>query len=188
MDIKLRDDVITKNKLLLRLTFTWALMSSVSLLLVSMLSFNALKNKKTHWLPICTSSELSIGEADYSPSYLREMVKKVINLRLSYNPQTIESRYQTLLQLTPGERQADLRQLLNEEIGVVKEKNISSSFYDDNIQVDPKTHSAMVTGYLQRSSRGLAIKPIYKRYTLTFQFHHGELSPLSIREMENEKV
>lgn len=187
MEIKFRDDAISKNRLALRITFIWALISSCSLLLVSVMSFHAFKHQKVHWLPVCSGAEFSISETDYSPAYLKEMAKKIIDLRLTYNPETIESHYKTLVNLTPGKYQESLNTRLQKEIEAVVQKNITSVFYTDKISVDTKHHQALISGFLHRTSHGLSLKPRHKQYQLTFVFRSGELSPLSIVEVNDEK-
>jgi len=184
MDTKFRDDAVSKYRLSLRIAFIWAITSSIILCAVLFSGLYYIKHQKTRWLPICTTTDFYIGESGYSPSYLREMSRKVSELRLSYNPETIDARYQQLIHLAPIKTQRTLTQILDEEIKVVKEKNISSAFYSDRILVDSKHHKARVSGFLHRSSRGLVIKPEYKSYDIQFSFKHGELSPVSILEVQ----
>lgn len=188
MDVKFRDDAVSKNRLVLRITFIWALISSVSLLIVSIISLYGFKHQKTHWLPVCSTTDFSIGETDYSPAYLKEMAKKITDLRLTYNPETIESRYTTLIHLTPAAFQENVNKRLMNEIEAVKKKNISSVFYSDKISVDTKHHLAIISGFLHRTSHGLALSPVYKGYEIQFAFNGGELSPLSISEVNHEKA
>ncbi|STX81255.1 conjugative transfer protein TraE [Legionella busanensis] len=188
MDIKFRDDAISKNRLVLRITFIWALVSSCSLLVVTVMSFHAFKHQKMLWLPVCSPTDFSISETDYSPGYLKEMAKKVIDLRLTYNPETIESHYKMLANLTMSNYQEQINRLLSHEIASVKKKSISSVFYTDKVSVDTKHHEALVSGFLHRTSHGLALEPSYRQYKLSFAFKNGELSPISIIEVKNEKA
>jgi len=188
MDIKFRDDAISKYRLSLRITFIWALVSTVSLLILSLINFYGFKHQKTHWLPVCSTSDFWVGETEYSPAYLREMAKKVADLRLTYNPEIIDARYSTLIHLTQASYQEKVNKRLSLEIDAVKKKNISSVFYSDKVSVDTKHHMAIISGFLHRTSHGLALKPVYKSYELKFVFKGGELSPLSITEVKHEKA
>tara|TARA_B100000519_G_C14061387_1_gene352252 strand:+ start:174 stop:740 length:567 start_codon:yes stop_codon:yes gene_type:complete len=187
MDTKFRDDAISKNRLALRVTLAWAILSSISLFIVSLMSFSLYKSKPVRWLPVCSVSEFSVSESSYSPSYLRQMAKKVADLRLTYNPETIESRYGALLRIAEPRAQEELAKILNNEINVIKEKNISSVFYPEKVKIDSVHHVAQLDGLLQRSTRGLLIKPVYKAYQINFAFHEGELSPVAIKEIQSEK-
>ena len=115
------------------------------------------------------------------------MAKKVADLRLTYNPETIESRYGALLRIAEPRAQEELAKILNNEINVIKEKNISSVFYPEKVKIDSVHHVAQLDGLLQRSTRGLLIKPVYKAYQINFAFHEGELSPVAIKEIQSEK-
>lgn len=186
MDIKLRDDAIAKNRLLLRVLLIWSVLSSVSLIIISMLCFTTFNNKEIHWLPVCTANELSIGGNSYSASYMKEMVNKVIGLRFTYNPKTVDDNYQTLINLAPVSKKEALKSILTKEKITIKNKNISSVFYIDSIKMDVKHHIAKVEGMLQRTLHDLTVKPKYKKYMVQFSFNKGLLSPVLIKEISND--
>ena len=188
MDTTFRDDAISKYRLALRITFIWAFVSTFTVLILSVVNLYSFKHQKTHWLPVCSSTDFWVGESDYSPAYLKEMVKKITDLRLTYNPETIDSRYKRLINLTPAPYQEALTKQLMNEIKAVKKKNISSVFYSDKIFVDTKNHMAVISGHLHRTSHGLSVKPAYKSYQVKFHFKSGDLSPISITEVSHEKA
>lgn len=186
MDTTFRDNAIAKNRILLKMALAWALSMSVAVMALSFLCFYAFKHKQTHWLPVCTSEAFSVGESAYSPAYIKEMSKKVMDLRMTYNPETVASRFLSLLHLIPVERQEDFKKILDSEIKTVQDKNISSVFYEESIAIDNRLHIARVKGYLQRTRAGLQIKPQYKGYQIQFAFKNGLLWPQSIQEMHDE--
>lgn len=186
MDTSFRDNAIERCQLLLKMALAWALSMSIVVIILSGLSFYAFKHKQVHWLPVCTASAFSLGETAYSPSYLKEMSKKVMDLRMTYNPETVASRFVSLLHLIPVERQEDFKKILDEEVKTVQNKNISSVFYEEVIAVDSKLHTAKVKGYLHRTRAGLQIKPQYKLYQIQFAFKDGMLWPRSIQEIQDE--
>lgn len=188
MDTKFRDDAISRSRLAFRVTLVWAILSSASLLVVSIMSFHLYQSKPVRWLPVCGMNEFSLSTNAYSPSYLRQMAKKVADLRLTYNPETIESRYSTLVKIAEPSAQEALSKLISAEIEVIKKKNISSVFYPEKVKIDTAHHVAQVEGSLQRSTRGLLIKPVYKAYQINFSFHEGELSLVAIKEMKREEA
>lgn len=182
-----RDNAVLKSRLLLNMALIWAGSASIAVVILSALCFYAIKHKQTHWLPVCASSGFDISESDYSPSYIKEMAKKVIMLRLTYNPETVESRFTTLAHLIPADRQESFKKILDLEAKTVKEKNISSVFYEDEIAVDLNKGQVKVKGYLNRTSHGLQIKPKYKQYRLQFSFSNGVMWPESVKEINDEK-
>lgn len=188
MDLRLRDDAIAKNRVLLRVSLIWAILSSVGLIISSSLCFYAFNHKQSYWLPICTTSELSIGGSSYSASYMREMTLKVANLRLTYSPHTINERYETLVHLADASKQEELKQILDNDMAFVKKKNISSVFYSDGIRVDTKHHLAKITGMLQRTIHDLSVKSQRKTYLIQYAFNNGLLSVISVKEKGIEKA
>lgn len=185
MDTRFRDDAIAKNRLALKLTFLWALLSSMSLILVTLLCFYGIKHQNVRWLPLC-GVDFEVGDLAYSPSYLQEMAKKVADLRLTYNPETVASRFNALVHLAPINKQEPLKKVLDQEIKTIIRKNISSVFYSQKISVDIKHHQANIEGELCRLNHGLEMKPEHKTYLLTFTFKDGLLSPDSIKDITHD--
>lgn len=185
MNTSFRDDAIAKNKLILRLTLIWALSSTLAVIILSGFCVYTLTHRQIHWLPVCTGGDFSIGMSTYSPSYLRKMTKKVADLRLTYNPETIEARHAMLLHLVTAKHQDSFNKQLDTEHIAVHEKNVSSVFYDEKISVDVFHHQAQIEGLLYRTSHGLQLKPQRKRYQVQFSFTNGLLELLSIKEVHH---
>ncbi|KTD47440.1 putative conjugative transfer protein TraE [Legionella quinlivanii] len=180
-----RDNVVLKNRVLLNLTLAWAFSATFAVIILGGLCFYVVKHKETHWLPICTEEGYFLGNASYSPSYIKDMTKKVIQLRLTYNPETVESRFATLVHLIPASHQEAFKKILDSEIGVVKEKNISSVFYEKDIEIDPSNVQAKIKGTLNRTSHGLEVKPQAKVYLVQFSYKQGMMWPMSIQEVHS---
>ena len=187
MQTTYRNDAIAKHRVLLKFTFLWALLSTFAVIVFALTSFYAMTHRQIHWLPVCTGLEFSVGEKSYSASYLKQMTEKAADLRLTYNPDTIEARYTTLLHLIHHTHQTSFKKILDEEIETVQKKNISSVFYTESIAVDIQHHQAQIAGLLYRSSHGLQLKPKHKTYQLQFVFSKGLLSLQSIKEIHDAK-
>ena len=185
MQTSWRDNAVAKNKLLLKLTLLWAGSSSVVAVVLAFLCYYALTHRQIHWLPVCTGSEFSIGDSAYSPEYLKKMTEKVADLRLTYNPETIESRNATLIHLIPANHQEAFKKVLDAERETVVKKNISSVFYAEHVSVDIKHNQGRIDGLLYRTSHGLQLSPKHKQYTLQFSFKNGLLGLESVKEISN---
>ena len=183
MQTNFRDDAIARNRLILKLTLLWALGSTMAVMVLALLCFYVIKHKETHWLPVCTGAELSIGDSAYSPEYLAEMTKKAADLRLTYNPETIDARYRMLSHLMPANHQEAFKQLLDIERQTVITKNMSSVFYAAHVSVDVSHAQGTIEGELVRTSHGLQLKPRHKTYQLQFSFKNGLLGLQSIKEI-----
>lgn len=184
MNREFRDNVLLKNKVLLNVALAWALSATLAVAILGGLCFYVINNKETHWLPICTEEGLFLSNSTYSPSYIKEMTKKVIQLRLTYNPETIASRFNSLVHLIPASHQEAFKTLLDAEIAVAKDKNISSVFYEEAIEIDVNTLQAKVKGILNRTSHGLEVKPQIKMYLVEFAHKKGLMWPKAIKEIE----
>ena len=187
MQTTYRDDAIAKNRLLFKFTLLWAMSTTLAVIVLSLLCLYAMKHRQVHWLPICTGLEFSIGDSAYTPAYLKQMTEKVADLRLTYNPETIDARYRTLIHLIPGNTQESYKKLLDREIATVHEKNISSVFYAERLAVDVKTNQGQIAGLLYRTSHGLELKPQHKTYQIQFSFKNGTLGLQSVKELNDAK-
>lgn len=185
MHIRLRDDLLSKQRLVFRITLLWATTSSITLLVLILAWSSSLKHQKIYLLPLSADSYV-LSDTTYSASYLKDMAEKVIDLRFSFNPQSIKGRYETLSNLTAIPVRQAISSLLKEEQESALEKNVSSAFYIEKTQTNTKQHEAVVSGYLHRSSHHLEIKPLFKKYRLRFEFKQGHLNLLSIQEVDDE--
>ena len=185
MQTSFRDHAIAKNRLLFKLTLLWAIATTFAVIALSILCFYAMSHRQVHWLPICTEHEFSIGESTYSPSYLKQMTEKVADLRLTYNPETIDARYAMLIHLLPANYQESFKKLLDTEITTVHEKNISSVFYAEKVAIDVAHHQGQISGLLYRTSHGLQLNPKQKTYQIQFSFKRGLLALNSIKEVSD---
>ena len=187
MQTSFRDNAIQRNRLLLKLTLLWAMGSTIAVLVLAALCFYVIAHHETHWLPVCTGEELSIGGSSYSPGYLKEMTAKAADLRLTYNPETIESRYKALSHLIPANHAEAFQRLLEAEKGAVFSKDMSSVFYAERIDVDVHHAQGQISGQLVRTSHGLPLNPQQKTYLLQFSFKNGLLGLESIKEITDDK-
>jgi len=187
MELSYRNDAIAKNKLLFKLTLLWALTVTAAVIVLAAACLYAILHRQVHFLPICTGAEFSVGDRSYSPSYLRQMTEKVADLRLTYNRETIDGRYETLLHLVKSRQREPLKKLLDKEIEAVHEKHISSVFYVESIAVDVVHSQARIKGMLDRTSHDLALESRHKSYQLQFAYSNGSLELESIKEINDEK-
>lgn len=187
MQTSFRDNAINRNRLLLKLALLWAMGSTLAVITLAFLCFYVVKHQETHWLPVCVGAEFSVGERSFSPEYLKEMTQKVADLRLTYNPETIESRSQTLMRLTTASHQEAFKRLLDDEKKAILSKNISSVFYAASIEVDVQHVTGKIEGELVRTSHSLQLTPQHKTYLLQFSFNNGLLGLQSIKEIVDDK-
>ena len=183
MNISFRDNAIARNRLFLKLTLVWALSGTFAVIVLAVLNCYTLMHRQVHWLPMCTGDEFSIGASSYNPAYLKKMTQKVADLRLTYNPETVESRYTLLADMIPASHQESFTRLLDSERKTIQEKKVSSVFYGEKVLVDVAKNQGQIEGLLYRTSHGLQLKPQHKTYRVQFSFQNGLLNLVSIQEI-----
>lgn len=185
MQTSFRDHALAKNRLLLKVLLMWALSATAAVLALSFTCVYAFQHKEVHWLPMCTGEEFSISDRTYSPAYLMDMTEKVADLRLTYSPNTVDSRNAKLLYTIPANHQEAFKKQLLSEQKIVHDKNISSVFYAEKINVDVDKAQGRITGLLHRTSHGLQLSPKRKTYQLQFVFKNGLLGLQSMKEIND---
>lgn len=178
-----RNNIVARQKRTMRAILAWAISSSISLIIVTILCGYAFLSRPIKLIPMC-GSEVVISDTSYSPEYLLESAKKIAHLRLTFNPETVSSQYAKLLNFTDLKHQASIKNYLNKEIKTVQHKAISSVFYINKVKVDITKNKAVLTGELDRSSHGIALKPEQKQYEIQFSFN-GTLQLKSIKELKH---
>lgn len=187
MDTRFRDNTIAKNRLILRLALIWAASSSLIALVLTTLCFYVVLHKETHWLPMCSSGQYQISQKYMSPNYIRDIAERVVDLRLTYNKDTVESRFDALLMLVEVGHMESLKNLLKDEQKTIVDKDIASVFYVQGIALDIPHQKAKVHGKLAQASHGIALPDAIKTYELTYTYKSGLISILSMKEVTDEK-
>ena len=187
MDTGFRDNTIAKNRLVLRLTFIWAIATSLVSVILAGLCFYVVVHKETHWLPMCTRGQYQISQKYMSPNYIRDIAERVVDLRLTYNKDTVESRFDALLMLIEPSHMESLKNLLKDEQKTIIAKDIASVFYVEEIALDIPHQRAKIHGKLIQTSHGIALPDALKTYELTYTYKSGLISILSMKEVADEK-
>ncbi len=187
MDIRFRDNTLAQNRLILRLTFIWALSSSFIAIILVFLCVYINSSRETHWLPMCLSGQYHISQQHASPNYIKDVIEHAVDLRLTYNKDTVESRFDAFLMLVAPNHIESLKALLKEEQKTIAAKDIASVFYVEGIALDMNKHKAMVHGRLSETSHSVALPSLHKSYDLSYQYSAGLISILSMKEVHDEK-
>lgn len=183
MKTQVRDDAIAKNRKLVKTLTLACVAQSLSIIVLVFLVINALHSKTIVYQPVI-SGQYSLSERTFSPGYLRDMASDIAQLRLTWQPDTIQARYQRLLALVAPDRVASVRAGLNQEIQAVEKRRMSSVFYEHHVLVDVKHQAALVAGELQRLDDGVLLPLVHKTYQIQFHYVGGTLQVLSITEKE----
>lgn len=129
--------------------------------------------------PFSGSLSYNKSETQVDSNYLSLMSENFIYSRLNVTPETVKANHQRLLKFADNKNYPEMLKRLDREAKVVIAKKISSSFDITQIQVNPHSLTAHVTGMLKRYVGLRALKEERLSYTLSFRYHQGRLSILS---------
>lgn len=184
MKVSVRDDAISKNRYTLRVMTLACIGQSITIVLLSGLCLFSFFYQKTVYIPTVSGQSYTMSSANISPIYIQDVANDVMQLRLTWNSDTITQQYQKLISFLKPKDVPYFRALLNKEINNVKNRHMQSVFYIRSTKVDVKDHMALVSGVLQRVDAGVMIKPVHKSYQIKFSNYYGRLYLTSIEEVK----
>jgi len=180
-----RDDAIAKNKQTVRLLKIVCLAQSAAIVALAALVLYFCTSKEIVYQPTMGSS-YTMSERHFSPAYLRNMATDIMQLRLTWNAQTVTGHYAKILTMVKPNVTTAVRKMLNSEIAAIKKRNISSVFYQTKALVDVKNQVAKVSGNLVRTDDGVVLPSVRRTYLIQFHYTHGTLQIVSIADQEKQ--
>lgn len=127
-------------------------------------------------VPMNLNSPMSVRNNAVSSQYLDENAISFINLRLNFDPDTIDENHKIILKFLSSDNYKSIRKALDQEAFLVKSQGISSSFYISNVEINKKTLSALISGTLVRSVSDKALKPAKVQFLISFENNDGLLT------------
>ncbi len=179
-----RDNEVARYKLYFRLSIGWAFTSTVFATLLLFCCVYLYFAQRIILEPMNGNTEV-INDLQFTPTYFKDVVSDIMQLRLTWNPDTITAHYRRLLSLVKPSEILLIRQQLNQEIAEVKKQNITSVFYMTKIEIHMATDQARITGQLVRTVDGVLLKPKTKIYMLKLKYNLGHFSIISIEDKTN---
>ena len=181
METQVRDDAIAKNKKTLRVITIACLAEAVAIVVLAGICIYAMSAKKTVYQPTMGASYTLSGKA-FSPVYLKDMASDIMQLRLTWNPSTVIQQYGKILSMVKPSSVTYVRKSLNSEIATIKNRKMSSVFYQTLARIDVKRQAAIVSGSLERIDDGVILPAVTKHYLIQFHYVGGTLQIVSIKE------
>lgn len=136
-------------------------------------------------VPMNLNAPISVSNNSVSSDYLGQSALSFINLRLNFDPDTIDKNHQIILKFVSSNSYPSLKKTLDEESQLVKEQSIASSFYINNIEINRSTLSALITGKLIRSVGHKTLPPVITQFLISFENNDGLLT---IKQFVEQKV
>lgn len=135
-------------------------------------------------VPMNLNSPMSVSNNAVSTQYLDESAISFINLRLNFDPDTIDNNHDIILKFVSPSSYQKIKNALDVEAKLVKSQGISSSFYINKILINKKSLSAKISGMLNRSVIDKELKSVNVTFLITFENDNGLLT---LRKFVEEK-
>ncbi|MEM4619487.1 MAG: TraE/TraK family type IV conjugative transfer system protein [Desulfurococcaceae archaeon] len=155
-----KEQLLYVNKFFRRIIFILALVIAVQ----SLMLYYVIGYTKVVLIPPQITSVLEITGKDANEEYIKGMTKYLLNLALSYTPQSIEDQLGDFLKYVEPSKYESFRSAFLRLIDDVKTTQISSSFYVDYIKVDRQARRVIVRGSLLRITPGNIVMRDENRY------------------------
>ncbi|MCX7125445.1 MAG: type IV conjugative transfer system protein TraE [Gammaproteobacteria bacterium] len=140
----------------------------------------------TTLIPMNLNTPMTVSNNAVSPQYLNESALSFINLRLDFDPDSIDLNHKVILRsIAPTNYQA-IKKILDQESKLVKAQGISSSFYINGISINKKSLSVLVTGTLVRSVSDKTLKAVRTQFQIDFENDNGLLLITQFFEVKNQ--
>ena len=167
----------------------YALIVCASLLCVNflmiVLCLSISHRNMTTLVPMNLNAPMTVSNNSISSQYLDESALSFINLRLNFDPVTLDADHSIILRSASPDSFNDLKKVLDEESKLVKTQNISSNFYVNDISINRETLSVRIAGTLQRSVADKPLKPIKTAFQIDFDNQNGLLLIKQFFEVKN---
>ena len=107
-----------------------------------------------------------------------------VNLRFNLTPSNAENQSNMLLRYVTPQYYGILKTDLLSESDRLKKEHISTAFYQNNIEVDPKNYIARITGDIQSSVGDMTLPLQHVSYEVHFIYSAGRLLVNSFEEVK----
>ncbi len=169
------------SKLLLNACAALLLMMTLLILLCLSISHRNM----TTLIPMNLNAPMTVSNNAISSQYLNESALSFINLRLNFDPDTIDYDHNIILRSVSPDSFDNIKKALDQESKLIKAQSISSNFYINNIKINRKTLSVLVSGVLLRSVADKPLKPINTQFQISFDNQNGLLLITQFYEVKN---
>jgi len=156
---------------------------AVGLIINSFTTYLVYSSKRTIITPSSLNTSLSISDIDLSPETLKVMIYGALDLLLSYQQSSIQSRYETFLRAYAyPSRVKEIRESLRERLREIQKLKMSQSFEPENFRIIERG-MVVVSGRIIPSMMGQSTKPepIYVR--IEYRIVEGSVKILSFLDL-----
>lgn len=126
-------------------------------------------------VPMNLNAPLMVSNNSVSSQYLTETALSFIDLRLNFDPDTIDGNHALILRSIAPSDYSAIKKSLDEETTLVKKQSLSSSFYINGISVNKKMLAVLVHGTLARSVGDKNLSLVKTDFQIDFKNDNGLL-------------
>lgn len=148
----------------------------VAIVLLTTLSMSLSHRSVVTLVPMNLNAPLSVSNNAVSSDYLEKSALSFINLRLNFDPDTIDKNHALILRFASSGAYQGLKKTLDDEATSVKAQGIASNFYSDSIHINRSTLSVLLGGKLVRSVVHKSLPTVNTQFLITFKNNDGFLS------------
>ena len=146
------------------------------ILMLVILSISLSHRSMVTLVPMNLNSPIEVSNNSISAEYLSQSALSFINLRLNFDPDTIDKNHQVILKFASTNSYPSLKKSLDTESSLVKEQGITSNFYVSDVHINRKNLSVIVSGRLIRSVSSKTLPSVNTKFQITFENNNGLLS------------
>ncbi len=165
----------------------WMGVSGVLLISNVMLAnfvMTATTTEKTIVTPPVVTKAFWVRGDEISKEYIEQMADYFSQQLLTYQVDTAESRFDTVLHFVDPQHYAEMKSKLGSDAERIKRNEMSSVFYSQGIHIKDK--SAVITGELVGMVGEQIVSRAQKHYEIKFAYNNGVLTIESFTEVQLE--
>jgi type IV conjugative transfer system protein TraE len=159
-------------------------LAAVNILLILIIAFNYNREKIVLVPQVSPEYKMFVTNSQASDSYLNVLSRNVLDLLLNITPENVAAQQSALLQMVNPSYRATLKSKLDVISDNLKENNLSSNFYLDNVRVIQGQNIVIVKGTLIQYINNDSASTAEQMYRIKFSVknYNVELTDISLTD------
>ncbi|AGO57695.1 TraE/TraK family type IV conjugative transfer system protein [Serratia plymuthica] len=120
-------------------------------------------------------------------TFMNMSAMSFVTLRLNVTPETIDGQHKALLGYVDSDLRPALKKLFDVEAQRIKELNISSAFYMEDIHAVPETGDILIRGKLKSNTPTGPLDDALKKYRIRMSYYNGSVQIVNFTELPYEE-
>ncbi|WP_192484662.1 MULTISPECIES: type IV conjugative transfer system protein TraE [Cysteiniphilum] len=163
------------------------ILMSLSVLVLSVMLYQALQHQRTILVPPVMAQKMSISMVNPDESYLIQHGLFLLGLKLNISPNNVDQNHRILKTYITSSAYGELNNLLEAEAKTIKKDQISSVFYPADQVVDLRTLKLKISGILEKRVGKRLVSDNKHDFVLEFAYNNGALQIKNVYEVKDSK-